>query len=248
MAPAYLRYRILPSTHDHALSLLSKTTPPEGTVIVAEYQDAGKGRFERSWQSDPGENALLSVIYYPKHLHPGEAFYLNIISTLATVKILTSYDVDSILIKWPNDVLVKKKKIAGTLIQNHLGGSEIASSIISIGINVNQKHWEDSRIHATSLAKETGSTRAVRDIVEGWIEAINVYYEQTRSVTGRQSLKSTWMNQLIGFGEMSRFSIKGGQSFEAVLTDVMDDGNLVLTVDGKKKAFFMDEVRYLISG
>jgi BirA family biotin operon repressor/biotin-[acetyl-CoA-carboxylase] ligase len=243
MAPVYLKYNELPSTHDYAISLISKTTPQEATVIVAAHQTAGKGRYERSWSSTPGSNALISCILYPSHLPVQQAFLLNIMSTLATTQLLNQLGIQEALIKWPNDVLIRDKKIAGTLIQNQFSGSHIASSVVSLGLNVNQTNWPVD-IPATSLSLIQGTTYDVEDIVDTWVHLLLSLYETSFAVSGRQAMKRSWTERLMGFGVDSRYVRQDGSTFLARLIDVQDSGYLILEVDGQSRQFHMDDIRH----
>ena len=245
-SPVFFTYDELPSTHAHAISLLSKTKPQEATVIMADHQTAGQGRYDRIWSSEPKTNLLLSCILYPTHLKAHVAFYLNIISTLATTALLKDLGLPSIKIKWPNDVLVLHSKIAGTLIQNQFSGTTISSSIISIGLNVNQLEWLDLPL-ATSIRQHTNEKHVILDIGHLWISYLMTNYEISKTADGMVDLKQEWMKQLVGFGHESTFEHIDTGRFQATLIDILNDGQLVLETDGISKAYHMDEMRQVIS-
>lgn len=245
MAPVYLKFAELPSTHNHAISMIAKTKPQEATVIVAAHQTSGKGRYDRTWSSAPHANALLSCILYPIHLLASQAFYLNIISTLATSYLLEQYQIEDRHIKWPNDVLVGQHKIAGTLIQNQLSGQRITSAVVSIGLNVNQRHWNNG-VMATSLSHIKQQDFNISRIIEEWLDLLLAGYEQSYTSEGRMILKANWINQLSGYGEVSKFARKDASTFYGKLIDVEDSGELIIESNGVKTKFHMDEVRYVL--
>lgn len=248
MAPVFLYYDELPSTHDHAISMLSKTTPQEATVIVAANQSAGIGRHDRKWTSAANENMLLSCILYPKHLRSTNVFHLNIMATLATHQLLVNLKIEDISIKWPNDVLVGKQKIAGILIQNQLTGQSISSSVISIGLNVNQEIWADNTIRATSIKNHVSQPKDINPLVKSWIDHLLTCYQKSKSAKGLDDLKVLWQRRLEGFGKEALYENRDGTTFQAKLIDVKEDGQLVLQTEkalvNSTKAYHMDEVRF----
>ncbi|MCB0573965.1 MAG: biotin--[acetyl-CoA-carboxylase] ligase, partial [Saprospiraceae bacterium] len=167
----YHRFDQLPSTNDHAAELIAKSTPPEGTVIRAASQTAGRGQFGSRWESAAGKNLTLSVILYPDWLEAGAQFHLSMATALAlhdtVYSIVQNLPDESLLkagepstvyrlpstvhrppstvkIKWPNDLYLGDRKAAGILIQNSLSGAHLQSSILGIGLNVNQPEFDPS--------------------------------------------------------------------------------------------------------
>ena len=124
------------STNNYAMDLISKTNPPEGTCIYTAYQSAGRGQIGRYWHSETGKNILISYILYPKDLKIADQFMLNIIASLAVRDVVDLFCLN-VKIKWPNDIYVDDKKIAGILVQSVLRNNTIKATIIGIGLNVN---------------------------------------------------------------------------------------------------------------
>ena len=112
------------STNEYAPTLLSKSKPPEGTVISTQDQYAGRGQIGSSWESQPGKNISLSIILYPIFLPIAQQFLLNQCISLAIFDLADKYFPKKTEIKWPNDIYVKGKKVAGILIQNTISGSQ----------------------------------------------------------------------------------------------------------------------------
>ncbi len=175
----------LDSTNSYARKLIDEGAP-EGTVVLADYQRAGKGRFGHSWQSSPGVNILMSVIIRPRILV--EAIQ-NI--TLATAniliqsfqKFLRQEKVQDIpfSVKWPNDIFVQGRKLCGILAESGIRNKSVEFVIVGIGINVNQDIRElpaDIRNSSTSFYAETGRTysreklivRLLRDFEKEYID------------------------------------------------------------------------------
>lgn len=245
MAPDYIYFASLPSTHEYAIDLLTKTKPIPFTAIVAGHQSAGRGRFDRTWTSETDANALFSVIYYPSNVQAQEIFLLNMCATLATIHILALLHIDNANIKWPNDVLVDGEKICGTLIQNQLTGKHISSSVVSAGINVNQRSWP-APIRATSLALQIGSDSEVHDIIERWILAFKQLTHLLSSEKGKQSICDQWLNHLIGYNIIGHFQDKDGEVFQGTIRSINTNGKLRVERDQTTEHYSMDELRQLL--
>ena len=137
------------STMDDCRTLARKGAP-EGTVVSANHQGSGRGRFQRSWVSQQGTNIQASILIRPKM---SQLPYLNMMAALAasdTSERLSNVKAD---IKWPNDIQVSGKKLCGILIESEISGSDVAFSIVGIGLNVNMNTIENAEISeiATSL-------------------------------------------------------------------------------------------------
>ena len=156
------------STNALAVAAVNGPAPPaNGAVFVARSQTAGRGQGANTWHASPGRNISLSVVAYPGHLPLGRLFALNQVVALAvarTLRALLPPELRTgVLVKYPNDVYVNDRKIAGILIQNGLRGSRLAWSVIGIGLNVNENDFPETlRATATSLRQLTGPTRRER--------------------------------------------------------------------------------------
>jgi len=143
------------STNKTAAELLRLSKLRHGAVILAHEQMAGRGQRGRSWTSGPGLDLTFSIVVRPPSLRADAQFVLAKLAALAvhdTVRGLVKGDVR---IKWPNDILVDRRKLAGILIQNDLAGDQVSWSIIGIGLNVNTQDFP-AELLATSLGLETG--------------------------------------------------------------------------------------------
>lgn len=234
----YLRFDELPSTNDRAASLLADGHPPEGTVVRASYQNAGRGQMGAQWWSRPGENLLLSIIYYPTWLEIGAQFYLGVSVALAVrdAVIQTLPSSVQVFIKWPNDIYLGHKKTGGILIQNTLSGMQIQSSVIGIGLNVNQREFPDTLPHATSLSLTAGRAFDLDALAEKMFECLENRYLQLR--TGNHAaLHSEYESYLWRCGIPSLYvRLNDSTKFEATLLGVTTQGLLRLhTTEGEKR-------------
>jgi BirA family biotin operon repressor/biotin-[acetyl-CoA-carboxylase] ligase len=130
------------------------------SVLSALSQTAGRGQRGNSWHSAPGENLTFSIILKfseadEKDMLPGisakEQFILNELTALSVAEWISNYGIHA-EIKWPNDIYVGKNKICGILIENSLRGAALSSSIIGIGLNINQRNFNVNLVNPTSMA------------------------------------------------------------------------------------------------
>lgn len=196
---------------------------PEGTVVLADQQTRGRGRFRRRWVSPPGTNLYLSIILRPT---VDELRLLNMATSLAVVRAIRSTAGLAATIKWPNDVRLRELKVGGILIDSALSNGQMRWTIVGVGINVNldpAEHPEIASI-ATSLAKEAGHPVSRMEVLAAFLEELNVLYETLRS---REALAKEWKSFLDTLGKTIQVRI-GKRIERGVAQDVDEAGNLVL--------------------
>ncbi len=137
------------STNNYASNLMKSERLPHGTVITAQFQTQGRGQRENSWEGASDQNLAATWIFHFKDLKVANGFVYNQSIALAVRQSIQDWVHQSVYIKWPNDIIVKDKKIAGILIENYIQGDEIKSSLCGIGVNIFQTQF--SFPHATSL-------------------------------------------------------------------------------------------------
>ena len=127
------------STNTYLKTLCENEILPEGTVVIAESQYAGRGQRSNTWESEPGKNIIMSLIFYPGFLSANRQFLLSQAVALALQEFISNLlPEEKTSIKWPNDIYVGDKKIAGILIESSWMGNQVKNSIVGIGININQ--------------------------------------------------------------------------------------------------------------
>lgn len=139
-------------------------------LIYTTYQTAGRGQMGNGWESEPGKNLLLSYLLREPEVNISEMFLLNVIAAVAahwTIAEWLSYEQRPMLsIKWPNDIYIGNRKIAGILVENSLSGTKIQHSIAGIGINVNQEQWVSGAPNPVSIKQLTGVKADIDAIVK----------------------------------------------------------------------------------
>ena len=193
----------------------------EGTVIIADEQTAGKGRVKRIWLSPKG-NIALSVILYPA------LSYLPRLVMLASLAVVHSIEAVTGLkpqIKWPNDILIKGKKVSGILIESDVKGDVVDFSVLGIGMNVDLKVASSPEVlsTATSLANELGKKISRLDM----IRCLLVEIERLYLVLPDGDIYEEWRSRLVTLGR--RVQVKSGNNIlTGIAESVGRDGSLLL--------------------
>lgn len=227
-----LHFDTIGSTNDHALILLSKSNPIEGTVISADFQTGGKGQRNNSWQSDRNKNLLFSVILYPGWLSAARQFYLSMFASLAiTTYLKTLLEPKKLFVKWPNDIYFDNLKLGGILIQNNLKGNSIETSVIGIGLNVNQNTFDPVLPNPASIAGITGTPQDIGQMKTALLSSLDTFYQQLLAGASKK-IKNGYEDSLYKKGEHGVVIIRD-QEFHGKILGVEEDGRLLMESGGK---------------
>ncbi|MEE9193050.1 MAG: biotin--[acetyl-CoA-carboxylase] ligase [Thermodesulfobacteriota bacterium] len=170
----------------------------DGTVLISDEQTGGKGRSGRSWYSPGGVNLYLSVLLHPE-VSPQNSAVFTFIASLALVKTLDDLNINS-QIKWPNDLLINTKKVAGVLTEMKNEGNNLNFIIIGIGLNINlsiesiKENLADISNSVTSLSIERKSFLDREEVAVNLIGYLDDYYLQFKS-EGINSIVAEWSNR-----------------------------------------------------
>ena len=234
-----------PSTNLAAQKLL-KDRPPEGTLVWTREQTAGRGQAGNSWIAQPGLNLTFSIILYPEFLSAREVFYLSKMTSIAIRGILAKYlSGNEILIKWPNDLLADKEKIAGILIENQFEGALLKSTVIGIGVNVNQVIFPSGlNTPASSMKLSSGMEFETKEVLESLLSALESQYLNLRA--GKLALLDRqYFAGLYGYQDRVKVEIEGKEK-ECYLVGVDKSGRLALK-DGEQLRYFdLKELRFVL--
>ncbi len=231
------------STNNYASALLSDKKSACNTVVTAKLQEKGKGQGSNQWQSEYGKNLLCSIIICPGFINAFDQFRLSKVSSLAIRDCLADLGVSTV-IKWPNDILTAGKKIAGILIENSLLRDMITSSVIGIGINVNQETFEDMPLKAASVLQETLKSNDLNHVLKLLLDKFELWYSMLES-NEADEIDKEYLKSLYGLNTFLPFR-KGNVSFDAMITGVEESGELFLRRrDGKLLKVVFREIEYL---
>ncbi len=233
------------STNAHAFSLLSKNKPPEGTVISTFCQTAGRGQIGSNWESEPGKNIALSIVLYPVFLEARHQFRLNLALSLAVRDFVERHLALEVKIKWPNDIYIGSRKVAGILVQNVLRGEYIRTTVAGIGINVNQSVFRSNPPNPTSFLLETEQTFELYDLIASLCQCAEQRYLQLKS--GKiVPLQREYVQHLYRYGEPGPYRrASSGEVFMGTICGIDEAGRLRLGVHGAVETFDLKEIQFL---
>ena len=238
-----IRIAELESTNQYLANLVRKEAPIEGTVVIANFQTAGKGQGNNSWEAEAGKNLTFSMVLYPKMLEAQHQFILSQLVSLAIIDTLKSEVADT-SIKWPNDIYVGNKKIAGILIENVLLGKYIESCIIGIGLNVNQVNFCSNAPNPVSLKQLTGKDYDLSHLLKEICG--NIFVRLAEALNEKPvSIFNAYFSSLYKKDNFCTYQTKN-TSFMAKITAVLPTGELVVEkTDGSTKTFGFKEIELL---
>jgi BirA family biotin operon repressor/biotin-[acetyl-CoA-carboxylase] ligase len=126
-----------------------------GSIVLADFQTAGRGQMGNSWESDAACNLTFSILFCPANISANNSFVISEMASLSVKYTLDLY-ISGISVKWPNDIYYQNRKIAGILIENTIERGRISKSIIGIGLNVNQTEFHSDAPNPVSMAQAAG--------------------------------------------------------------------------------------------
>jgi len=233
-----IRLESIDSTNNYTANLVRQGNLEHGTVILAVEQFAGRGQREAVWTVKPGENLTMSLFLDDANLSVDNQFILTKFISLTLVKLLGNYGVEA-KIKWPNDIYVGNQKIAGVLIENQISGNFVKSSIIGVGLNVNQVDFRG--VNATSLFNKTGIKRSIDEVMLSLIYNFNQVIELGDD---RVNLKKRYLDKLYRWQVEAKYEDANGR-FYGTIVNVRDSGLLVLDKNGIESEYDLKELKFI---
>lgn len=195
----------------------------EGTVVIAEEQNKGRGRFNRVWVSPPGLNLYFTVLLRPER---EQLPYMNMAATLAVHDTAAVFAKLKPAVKWPNDVRVGGRKLSGILIETEFEGDSLSHALVGIGVNVNLDVSEHPEIAdtATSLHSEAGRKFDRSDALHSVLKNLDTWYARVKA---GESLTEQWAATLETLGKRVELRWRE-QVLTGIAESVDDQGNLTL--------------------
>jgi BirA family biotin operon repressor/biotin-[acetyl-CoA-carboxylase] ligase len=231
------------STNDWADQAIKTSKVLEGTAFRAGMQTQGKGQRGRVWNSDSGLNVLISFVFHPHFLGVSEQFGLVKMVSLALKDLLDPYLIERAQIKWPNDIYVNDSKISGVLIESSMKGANLGSSIVGIGLNVNQTKFENEH-KATSLMLESGRGIDLDRLVKELSVHLEKRYLSLRANSA--SLDEAYESALYKHGLAWNYEIDGNKQI-MINRGVDLLGQLILEDEyGRVNAYGLHQARMMI--
>lgn len=195
-------------------------------VVTANHQTAGRGQRGNIWCSNKGENLLFSILVSPgSSLMVKHQFLLSQAIALAIHDAMLCYGIETKL-KWPNDIYVGSRKLAGVLVEVDYSGDFVEQAIIGVGLNVNQVLFPQMDKIPVSMKMLQGVDCSIDNVLETILDLFNRYYAELR-FGDREVLPKEYVKLLLGFNEQNTFIDSGG-CFTGVIEGVESDGHLLV--------------------
>lgn len=214
------------STNRFALDLISKTNPTDGFCIFSDVQTEGRGQYGREWLSESGRNLLTSFIFRTQFIPLEDIFILHQLAGLSVLAALNSFGLTEAEIKWPNDIIIHDKKIAGILIQNTLRAHHLQYSILGIGLNVNQVDFKELHT-ACSMRTEAHQEFDLKEILSVLHQELMGRFEDLKQGRFNHWL-AAYNERLYRYGQLCSFQRPDGEVFQAQIVAVNKKGELIL--------------------
>jgi BirA family biotin operon repressor/biotin-[acetyl-CoA-carboxylase] ligase len=225
------------STNADALAL-AREGAPEGVVLVADHQTAGRGRLGRSWQAPPGSSLLMTVLLRPP---PEEAELVTFAAAVSMAEAVEATTGVRALLKWPNDLTVDDRKLAGVLAEADWHDDAVAVCV-GIGVNCNWPDEVPAELRDTLVALNglTGAEVDRRALLDAFLGALGSRYPKP----DRAALLAAWRARSATLGRRVRVDL-GGDQVEGTAADVTTEGHLVVETASGPRTFAVGDVTHL---
>ena len=238
MITKHYHFETIDSTNKKAKELAQEGAV-HGTLVTADLQVAGIGRRGRSWSSEKAAGIYMSMLLRPK-INTDKASMLTLVAALAVEKAIAELLDCQAMIKWPNDLVLNKKKICGILTEMALDGTEIDYVVIGIGINVNNKAFPEEIIQtASSLSIELGREVDKELLIRAVWKQFTEYYELFMQTGDLSLLQDAYEKVLINKGEKVKVLDPLGE-YTGFAKGITNTGELIVDAEG--------EIRYVSGG
>jgi BirA family transcriptional regulator, biotin operon repressor / biotin---[acetyl-CoA-carboxylase] ligase len=237
-----IRLSSIGSTNQYLSEILNTNTLAQGSIVTAYDQTQGKGQDNNGWESEPGKNLTVSIVLYPVFLKPELQFQLTMVVSLSVCETLDNYPLpERAQIKWPNDIYIGNRKIAGILIKNEIMGNSISCTIAGLGLNINQAGFTDNAPGAVSLRMLTNKEYDIDKILTDWHNNLAHWYERLMNKEFRK-INDAYLDRFYLLNQQYEFIIRG-ERIEATIRGLAEYGMLLMEgTDGKQYICSLKEV------
>lgn len=220
-------------------------------AIRADFQTAGRGQVGNAWESERGRNLLISVYARPKGVDVVRQFVVSMAVAIAvaeTAAALLPADARAkVRIKWPNDIYVGDRKLAGILVENRLSGRLIGDTIIGVGLNLNQEVFRSAAPNPVSVKNLSAAESDVEAVAEALVRALRLRLAMADEGDDAELLRLYWGGLYRADGAPHTFADANGR-FEGRIAAVMPDGRLeIVTTGGQRRSYLFKEVEHVIA-
>lgn len=220
----------------------------DGFYIVTDYQSEGRGQVGNVWESERGQNILVSILLHP-HIATSQQFRLAMLTGLAVVEALDthfhSHFHSHFQIKWPNDIYYKDKKLGGILIENRLEQGQVKDSIIGLGLNINQTAFVSDAPNPISLKQITGREEDRESVLQAVLERLHALQPLLENVH-EQELKQRYIARLYRRFGWHEYEDATGR-FRAEWVGLGKAGEwIVKTEQGEERTYLLKQIKFIL--
>ncbi|KAA3623212.1 MAG: biotin--[acetyl-CoA-carboxylase] ligase [Flavobacterium sp.] len=231
-----IKLSAIASTNSYLKEICTQMQPRDATVVWAESQTEGRGQRGTSWQSEPGKSLTFSLLKRFSIFSSADHILINMATSIGVAKALDLLKIPKVAIKWPNDIMSYDKKLCGILIENQLKGKLLSSSIIGIGLNINNSKF-DNLPHAGSLFTITGKNYELEAVLELLVKCILEELEKLETSSFNE-LKTVYEPSLFRKDEISVFEHEDGTLLNGIIRGISVEGNLCVELEDERWAEF----------
>lgn len=214
---------------------LALNTEESGILVVANEQEAGRGRLGRNWYSEKGTGLWSSLLLRPD-IEPEASFKMTLIAAVSVAKAIREVTGLESKIKWPNDIVVNRKKVCGILTEMSAEWQKINYLVVGVGINVNQEHFpEDIKTIASSLRIESGQVVSRQELLKNYLNQMAYYIRALNESQIASELLEVYKNLSATLGQQVRVIGKEERIGRAL--DLNDEGALLVAFEDGTEAY-----------
>jgi BirA family biotin operon repressor/biotin-[acetyl-CoA-carboxylase] ligase len=239
----FIELQSIDSTNIYAMQQVHARLATPGTAYFAHEQYQGKGQRNKQWQSEQGQNLILSVVISPPHTDPAINFPLSATTALACYDFFSRYAGDETSIKWPNDLYWRDRKAGGILIENAIRGGVWEYAVIGIGININQTIFDPALANPVSLKQITGKSYDAIALAKELCSCLGTRLEQLEKGSFLPLLEE-YNQVLFGKNEVRRFRC-GTEIFHGRVRSVTEGGEMEIE-NGNLRRFRFGEIEWVM--
>jgi BirA family biotin operon repressor/biotin-[acetyl-CoA-carboxylase] ligase len=235
-------FESLDSTNALATRLAAGKEIGDGGLVITQKQTHGRGQRGNTWESEPGKNLTFSLVLFPDRYPVDRQFRFSMGCSLALVDYLNQNGLKG-QIKWPNDLLVGEKKIAGILIETGILGANLEYVVIGIGLNLNQEKFESDAPNPVSMKQLMGDEVEIEAALADICLHLNRYLSP--GAVGSPELENAYLSHLVGYQVWKLYRDDGGE-FSGKITGVSSFGQLMMQREnGEQQVYNFKEVQFL---
>ncbi|MFD1293657.1 biotin--[acetyl-CoA-carboxylase] ligase [Lutibacter holmesii] len=239
-----IKLSAIDSTNSYLKKLAVEELPNNFTVVAADHQISGRGQIGNVWESERGKNLTFSVLMCFSKLKIIDQFYLSMAVALAILNVAKTYVKNKLFVKWPNDIMAEKNKLAGILIENVLSGQHIKYAIVGVGLNVNQEEFSAINKNAISLKNMAGAYIDKDNLLAEVVKSLKKYVSYVEN-NDFQFLKEKYIDSLFKYNTPAMFEDVEGVQFLGKIIDISADGRLVVALENEKtRKFNLKEIKF----